>query len=134
MYGRKKSAHEPRKGFFQQLPKKAVVSDSIKVTEQYECMASLWVPNIPYSSNAPGIAFTLRHGYGEASQYFRLIFKEESALRVFAENLNRFLVEKLPHIGVEHREAVGEWIEAQAKRQNSVVDGKIDEARKRVFS
>ncbi len=102
--------------FKQALPKKATVSGQVKVTDKYECTVGMWVPHIPYSKNAPGIALTLRHGHGETSEYFRLIFKQESDLRVFLENLNRFITSKLPYIAEAHREAIGEWIEAQAKR------------------
>ena len=102
--------------FKQALPKKATVSSPIKVTEKYECTVSMWVPHIPYSKNAPGIALTMRHGHGDTSEYFRLIFKDDQSLRAFMENLNRFIVMKLPYIAEAHKEAMGEWIEAQAKR------------------
>ena len=102
--------------FKQALPKKATVSGQVKVTDKYECTVSMWVPHIPYSKNAPGIALTMRHGHGDTSEYFRLIFKQGSDLKVFLENLNRFVTSKLPYIEDAHNEALGEWMEAQAKR------------------
>ncbi len=125
-----KKAYHANHGYRQQLPKKATVTERVRVGSRYECTVAMWVPDIPYSSNAPGIALTLRHGYGDASEYFRLIFKESADLQNFVEGLNRFVTSKLPYIADIHKDALMEWIEAQAKRQNPEIDVKIEEARK----
>jgi len=106
-----------RQKFKQALPKIATVTRQLRVSDAYKCTVSMWVPNIPYSKNAPGIALTLRHGYGDSNEYFRLIFKTDDDLKIFMKELTEFVVEKLPQMKVAHDEAFGNWLEGQAKRQ-----------------
>ena len=116
--------------FKQSLPKKTFVSKRLKVSGSYECTVGLWVPDTPYSKVAPGIAFTLKHGNKNGAEYFRLIFKEMTELQIFLDSLNGFIAANLKIVDECHKQALGDWIEAQAKRQNPEVDERIDQAKK----
>ena len=106
--------------FKQKLPKKCVLTKRIHVSKDYDCQASLWIPDTPYSKYPPGIGLTLRHGKDETRQHVRVIFGDPQGLVDFARDLNNFIKGSLEVICKHHGEAFSEW----AKCRENVVEFK----------
>jgi hypothetical protein len=105
------------KPYFQQkLPKKVVLTKRVRVKDKYECQVSLWVPDIPYSKNAPGVGLTMSHGAGDNRQYLRLIFADLKDLRIFMGELNNFILNSLGPVENAFRNALAEWEGMMLKR------------------
>ncbi len=106
--------------FKQNLPKKCVFTKRIAIKKDYDCQASLWVPDTAYSKYPPGIGFTLRHGKDASKQHVRFIFGGPQELVDFMRNLDNFIKSNLEGICKHHGEAFSEW----AKCRENVVEFK----------
>ena len=95
--------------FKQKLPKKIVVSRRIRVTAKYHCQVTFWIPDIPYSKNAPGIGMTIRHGQGDQKEFLRLVFSDSRDLENFISELGMFVLDVFNNLKDEHLKAMIEW-------------------------
>lgn len=106
--------------FKQSLPKKCVYTKRISVKKGYDCQASLWIPDTPYSKYPPGIGLTVRHGKDSSKQRVRFVFQTTQELVDFSKEFQNFILEHLEEVLRYHGEAVSEW----ARCRENVVEFK----------
>ncbi len=104
-----------RPKFKQNLPKKLLKSRRIKINKGYECSATFWIPDTPYSKNPPKIGLTIRHGKDGLEQRVRFVFSSIEEIRSFLGALNVFALDSLTDLEAGHKEAMQEWRELKGR-------------------
>jgi hypothetical protein len=98
-----------RPKFKQHLPKKLLLSKRVKINKGYECSATFWIPDTPYSKEPPKIGLTMRHGKAGLEQHIRFVFSSIEEIRSFFGSLNVFALDCLGDLEKVQGEAMEEW-------------------------
>jgi hypothetical protein len=88
-----------------QLPKKYLRSARIRIAKGYTCMATIWVPNTPYSKYAPKVVLSLTHN----KRKLCFCFDNAADMVIAVEELRRFVGEVAVKVNDALNEALWEF-------------------------